>query len=136
MRTSVYLYFCKQSLRQTMKKYLHSCIAYTIFLYFSQDVNSTISIIKSKQNCRFTHACICTEVGTVVTAQSQQMQKSNLNPGIPSLVALYKSRERFCQDSGIRKTSGIIQDALHSWFRKENICHGITFSVSNWIINP
>lgn len=71
-------------------------------------MNSTISIIKSKQNCRFTHECICREVGTGVRAKSQEMQKSNLNPGIPSLVALYKSRERFCQDSGIGKTRGII----------------------------
>lgn len=101
-----------------MKKNLHSCIVCKVFLYFSQDVNSTISLIKTKQNCRFTQECICTEVGTGVRAQSQQMQKSNLNPGIPSLVAVCKSRERFCQDPGSGKTSGIIQGALHSWFRK------------------
>lgn len=58
------------------------------------------------------------EVGTGVREQSQQMQTSKLNPGIPSLVALHKSREMFRLDSGSGKTSGIIQGALHSWFRK------------------
>lgn len=86
-----------------MKKYFHSCIEYKIFLYFSQDVNSTISITQSKQNCRFTQGCNYIGVGTGVRAQSQKLQKSNLNSGIPSLVALRKSRERFCQDSGSGK---------------------------------
>lgn len=54
------------------------------------------------------------EVGTGVREQSQQMQTSKLNPGIPSLVALYKSREMLRLDSGSGKTSGIIQGALHS----------------------
>lgn len=47
---------------KTNNEEILSCIVYKIFLYFSQDVNFTISIIKSKQNCRFTHECICTEV--------------------------------------------------------------------------
>lgn len=89
-----------------------------LFLYFSQGMNSTISIIKTKKTCWFTQECICMEVGTGVRVQSQQMQTSKLNPGIPSLVALYKSREMFRLDSGSGKTSGIIQGALHSWFRK------------------
>lgn len=106
--------------KQWRNTYTVGCIVYAICLYFSQDVNSTTSVIKTKWNSRFTQECICTEAGSVVRAQSQQMQKSSLNPGIPSLVALCKFRERFCQDSGSGKTSGIIQDPLHSWFRKEN----------------
>lgn len=111
-----------------MKKYLHSCIVSVIFLYFSKDADSTVSIIKNKQtkkrNCRFTQECICIEVGTGLRARLQQMQKSNLNLGIPSLFAGYESRKKFCQDSGSRKRHGIIQGASHSLFRKRKYMPG------------
>lgn len=70
-------------------------------------------------------------MGTGVRAQLQQMQKANLNLGIPSFFALYKSPER-----SSAKTLAVEKEVVLSTpcSGKGNICHGTIYSLSNWIM--
>lgn len=47
------------------------CILSVIFLDISKDTDSTVCIIKTKQNCRFTQECTC--MGAGIRAQLQQV---------------------------------------------------------------
>lgn len=110
-----------------------------IFLYFSQGVNSTISIIKTKQNCRFTQECIGMEVGTGVRVQSQQMQtslgSSCWTQGFLHLLHYISLERCSARTLAVEKQVGLSKVLYTPGSEKGNICHGTIFSVSNWILN-